>query len=1145
MADFDIVADLRGPRLSDLSVHVRDVLALNLAVEEEYEVGKVSMGSFDFVPYALSGLAAAMRTPTTGTRATSHVSIPIADDQGHTAVAERDVTLYGPGDVLGIDPGQVVRRYPSPGSTNAEETFHAHIEFDRPELPWAFSAHTPGDRMPAWVALVVLEETEVQWEPAQAGLQPIMQVDAVRLPPLDTAWAWAHAQAADGTTSLGARLSTAYAPVNVSRLLGARVLTQNTNYVACLVPTTDAGARAGLGVGGGTLQPAWTSASGRVRLPVYDRWSFRTAPDGDFARLARRLVAIPAPWEIGRRTLDTSRPGSPLTDLGPNDGGRRQVIRCALYSPAPPPPDAPSETARWSQDRAADLQEALERPAVIEGMTGTDPGNVPLLPIVGPRIYARGQRGTGTIPAGDWFAELNLAPTHRVVAGLGTRVVVKDQEPLMQAAWAQVGDVEKANRALALAELSRHLAGTLHRRLARVDAGRLLQLTRPVAARVSLQGAGLTLAGQTARSATPAAALGGSVRRALRSGGPVTRRLAPTERAAASRLVATDRANRDFARPYTEIDGIRGLSTTAVASLDTGLLARALQMPEARAVTTLDAAVTTLSRSASLATAVSTPSLWKAANSAYSPGGALATKVADRVRSAVPADQPGNEVRTRWIGGLAAGLADSRITRADEFMEVALEMDGHVMRVAQAAGPAVRVPVVAHGPVAARGVGPQMMRGGAARGGIGRVVPRRGVDQPGVAAGLGVTPRSAPAPVVAVTPGMALTPVGISLSPTASGALLGSIIRPEVPAGGLAAAIAAPTRERLDRIRTPQGTALATWLERASSITVDQVRAEIVTLIAGPGALALAGTPVRAPLAVGRTEIMARLDPGRTVVDAMRSRLSLGKVAFDVFAESVIRPIMAAPRFDRPMYQALDAYDREWLVPGLGTLAEAEMVTLLSTNDQFTEAFLVGLSDEMGRELLWRQYPTDSRGTYFHRFWDPTRDELLSPIHRFGPSRLGSHVSVGPPGQSGRAVVVIRGEVVRRYPDLTVMALKQARGPQGELLRTARGNPVLPEVPTPSTAAASLFHAMLPPDIMLAGLDITVDELKAGGWWIVLAEHPQATRFRRLEADLFAHEARFARAGADASTTGATVAAARLAQPVRIAFEAGDFLPTH
>ena len=120
------------------------------------------MASYDFVPYALTGLSAAMQTPGEGARAATTVTVPIEDDKGGKDAAGQDVTIFGPGDVLGVDPGQIVRRYPAPGSTNAEETFHAHIEFDRPEVPWAFSAQTPQDTMQAWLALVVLERDEVE-----------------------------------------------------------------------------------------------------------------------------------------------------------------------------------------------------------------------------------------------------------------------------------------------------------------------------------------------------------------------------------------------------------------------------------------------------------------------------------------------------------------------------------------------------------------------------------------------------------------------------------------------------------------------------------------------------------------------------------------------------------------------------------------------------------------------------------------------------------------------------------------------------------------------------------------------------------------------------------------------------------------------
>ena len=104
------------------------------------------------------------------------------------------------------------------------------------------------------------------------------------------------------------------------------------------------------------------------------------------------------------------------------------------------------------------------------------------------------------------------------------------------------------------------------------------------------------------------------------------------------------------------------------------------------------------------------------------------------------------------------------------------------------------------------------------------------------------------------------------------------------------------------------------------------------------------------------SELLARLHPRRTVVEVTRARVTveLERVSPWLVGQ-LIRPIMAAPRFDRAMYRALDDYDREWLVPGLGTLPEAEMVTVLEANDAFVEAFLVGLSDELGRELLWRQ----------------------------------------------------------------------------------------------------------------------------------------------------------------------------------------------
>ena len=40
---------------------------------------------------------------------------------------------------------------------------------------------------------------------------------------------------------------------------------------------------------------------------------------------------------------------------------------------------------------------------------------------------------------------------------------------------------------------------------------------------------------------------------------------------------------------------------------------------------------------------------------------------------------------------------------------------------------------------------------------------------------------------------------------------------------------------------------------------------------------------------------------------------------------------------------------------------------------------MVGLNFEMGRELLWRGFPTDQRGTYFDSFWGGGAD--IEPLH--------------------------------------------------------------------------------------------------------------------------------------------------------------------
>ncbi|MCI4657219.1 hypothetical protein [Cryobacterium zhongshanensis] len=1129
MADLDAIAASVIAPLDRTATHVvRDAFALMIAPEDEFDESAVAIESLEFASTVVGGLAAAASAPPAGSvRSSSRLEVPLADSAGGTASAALSVTLYGPGDVRGIDPAQIVRRFPAPGARTAEETVLAHIEFDRPELPWAFSAAQQAPVMRPWLTLVVLERSTVTREPATTALLPVFQVALAQLPTLTHADLWAHAQVPATTSGqdLSARFSPAHAPVNLSRVISPRILKQDTDYIAALVPTTDVGVRGGLGVAGGTLDPAWTSSSpDPMRLPVYDSWEFRTGPDGDFRSLAIKLQGIAAPYEVGRKFIDTSQPGKPLRALAADEVGRKQVLRCALFSPSAPstPEQQIAETAVWPDDMVDDLRAELDLPAAIEG-TQKQTDGVPDLPIIGPRIYAKLHRGSAVIEGSDWFAELNLAPVKRIVGGLGTRVVQRDQERLMQSAWAQLGEVEAANRAIRLAQLAELLATRLHGRLGELQAGHLLQVAAPLATRISVT-AGSTLFADVVLSATPVAATESAFRRVTRPDGPMIRRTDAASRQRAGNVVGTDGGLRDFTRVYANPEGIGRLTADVVAHLDLQLVSAAIGAPVDTIGGLLKDANARVEGTGGFATYLTEPSRWSAVDTGFDLGADIATRWSERLlrSSSVPAIE---SIRAQRIGPLAAELSLSTATIASPLRErlkgravklndrVLVDLgvfdvhpvDVHPVDVHPVdlhpfeVGPIVaplnpRAPIIRRSPIGGA-VGRLPQGGGAVRvplgGGEFRRVP---VDGRVLIGGRGLR----------VIDAQRLTKLG------------GLRDAAELDAG--LAQFAALAEVKL----TPA-------LDRINELPLDVLRAEMTSLI-DPGALlTIDPVPHRDTLAVASAAIATAIDPRHTVRSSLAGRLHLSSGLADRwFAQPRIAPIMASPRFDRPMYRALEEYDREWLVPGLGLLPADDFVTVLSTNSEFMAAFFVGLSDEMGRELLWRGYPTDQRGTYFHRFWNPKADELATPIHLFPATPLASQISLG--GGDGRAVIVVKSELVRRFPDLIIQAVKN----QG----TVR-DPVFEKVGSPQQTARVLFSEVLDPDIALVGVDLSVDELDGEQWWITIAEHPSATRFQRpADAQLPADQKHLT----DTAAHSAAYAEKHLHRPVRVAFQATDLI---
>jgi hypothetical protein len=116
------------------------------------------------------------------------------------------------------------------------------------------------------------------------------------------------------------------------------------------------------------------------------------------------------------------------------------------------------------------------------------------------------------------------------------------------------------------------------------------------------------------------------------------------------------------------------------------------------------------------------------------------------------------------------------------------------------------------------------------------------------------------------------------------------------------------------------------------------------------------------------TPLIEALDPRKSILKRMRNRLRL---ALDELPqiENEFDQIMAAPKFHRPMYEPLRDISQDLLLPGLEYILQ-NTLGLLVTNQEFVESYMVGLNHEMARELKWREYPTDQRGSYFRQFWD-------------------------------------------------------------------------------------------------------------------------------------------------------------------------------
>jgi hypothetical protein len=259
------------------------------------------------------------------------------------------------------------------------------------------------------------------------------------------------------------------------------------------------------------------------------------------------------------------------------------------------------------------------------------------------------------------------------------------------------------------------------------------------------------------------------------------------------------------------------------------------------------------------------------------------------------------------------------------------------------------------------------------------------------------------------------------------------------------------------------------------------------------------GVPRRAPppkyvdIVQLRTTVATALDPKTTVAAPFRHNLHL-QPRLQWTPADPLEPILAAPEFDQPMFIPLRNISQDWMLPGIDRIPQNSVV-LLQTNRRFVESYMVGLSHEFSRELVWNEYPTDQRGTYFRQFWDPApfvdtgagvnREALydIEKIDRWGASGLGVNrpqTGILPEGEE-QLVLLVRGELLRRYPMSTIYLT--SAGLDGPSDNDPEYHPA--------------FRGTLLPDITFLGFGVGLAEVAAPGrtWSFVVQEHAAEQRF--------------------------------------------------
>jgi hypothetical protein len=952
------------------------------------------LNQYSFLSWARKGIANSISATAGPSVSRAEIKLNVVLNGENVA---QNIQLYGPQDVVGVNPNMVIRTEPRNWITDFEPNYMSFIEFYEEDFPWRYSPKRPdGTHLQPWMALVVLKDDEFEADDKTIPLPSfkIKKDAALLFPPHDQMWAWAHVhvnssitQASDLDNLLKQNADMAY-----SRLMCPRKLKPNTGYHAFVVPTYESGRLGGISLTKESEDPSvfgkssWDGKQAGTAFPYYHRWYFRTGEAGDFEFLLTQLVPRTADQSIGKRDMDMSKPnfGSKWTETDTT-----LAIEGALKSPLMPSDVWPTTAALT--DFQTDLQRLINLPEKL--MAQGDPTPVVSVPFyVHKHILEKTINITNTANQDFWLTELNRDPRNRASSGLGTKVIQKNQERFMDEAWKQVKNIKELNQMIIFVQLAIKSADRVFtKHLVGMKPERAISMTQYV--HTKIKNSPITIRKALTDSLLPTAAVSATFRRLTRANGALARRI--------SSVI-----------PFSPDSIIKGLND--------GTLTTAPPQPAPVEANSYD----------------------------------------DAVKTSTQSNFP------EWLRNL--------ILNTNTFLLLLIFLLLFIL------GLIFWLPwlMVA-----------SLILGIIAYFVIENLKKRFKTEE--LLKNSDFTPEQIdnipPRPNFTIVESDTAPPLSIS-----SGNVLNDVL-------GLAKDSVEATNFRVA-------------LRNFFPVINERPEPEPIR--------------VALDLKVIQSKVYKAVEPHRAIANRF-----LGSVKFDFavpirpdFFADVIVPVMDYPDFKEAMYRPLRDLGKEFMCPNINKLPP-DTISLLETNPKFIESYMVGLNHEMGRELLWREYPTDQRGSYFRQFWDVNGYVIPDPnlteeqkaeklrdiprIHEWGKrSKLGAHPNPmptpPPPAPVEKLVLTIRSSLFKRYPNTVVFAQKAKWNATLKKLEMDEQLEIDFNKPYDDNIIKTpIFGADMLPDIKFFGFNLTAEVARGNvqnpaadpGWFFVIMERPGEPRF--------------------------------------------------